>query len=239
MKRISYFDIVRGIGICLSVLGHCCITELRSESVITQSLYDGIYFFHMSLFFFLAGTLYGKKGITKMSGAEKLQYIRKKFCSLGIPYLFYSFGGYAIYVVLKKKTLSASLIEIFTTENHIFHHIWFLYVMFFVSIIVIFLNRKMRLAATVISGGAFIVISFLPGTTLISLYLAKYLFFYLMGILYWEKDQIFVQNRFRTILRILLFAGMDILYVAKYAGVPDLSGFPLIINRVICCSFPA
>lgn len=72
-NRISWIDILRGIGIILMVYGHVCYS---------QHSYDWINSFHMAVFFFAAGYVYCKRPV--------LSDIRRRACSLLIPY--FSFG---------------------------------------------------------------------------------------------------------------------------------------------------
>ena len=71
-NRISWLDILRGIGILLMVYGHI-------NYVIP--VYTWIYSFHMPLFFFAAGVVYKERDIRKD--------ILHRALTLLIPYVFY------------------------------------------------------------------------------------------------------------------------------------------------------
>lgn len=70
-KRIEYFDIAKGIGIILMILGHC-----RGENKYIENF---IYSFHMPLFFFISGYFFKQK--------ENKELLRRNFKSLIIPYI--------------------------------------------------------------------------------------------------------------------------------------------------------
>ena len=106
-SRLKYLDIARGIGICLVVAGHSLVTPMRNADRIFQALYDGIYFFHMSFFFFLSGYLTSATGKRQRSTEHKVLFFRKTAMKLLIPYLFYSFLGYALLGAVSGKKFSS------------------------------------------------------------------------------------------------------------------------------------
>lgn len=71
-QRIITFDVMKGIGILLMILGH--------QDGAPLILKHFIYAFHMPLFFIIAGYLYRIKSIN--------EEIKKDFIRLGVPYLF-------------------------------------------------------------------------------------------------------------------------------------------------------
>lgn len=68
--RLTAFDIAKGIGIILVILGHSGITGVRY-----------IYSFHMPLFFIISGYFLSERGTTK-------DYILKKTKQLMLPYAY-------------------------------------------------------------------------------------------------------------------------------------------------------
>ena len=75
-SRISWIDIVKGIGICLVVLGHV----YRFNSVLIW-----IYSFHMPLFFALSG---GLRGCDRKI-VDWIAFVKKKFISLIVPVIVF------------------------------------------------------------------------------------------------------------------------------------------------------
>ena len=71
-KRDVTFDILKGIGILLMVLGH----YFTSESIIRVYIYS----FHMPLFMLISGYFYKPK--------EVMIQVRRDVRSLIVPYLF-------------------------------------------------------------------------------------------------------------------------------------------------------
>lgn len=99
-KRITYFDLAKGLGIILVVLGHI--------SDISEELRGWISSFHMPLFFVIAGMLIYIKNEEKLSGKE---IIAKKFKGIIVPYLWFSL----IYVPIDIMNLF-----IHNVDNHTF-----------------------------------------------------------------------------------------------------------------------
>ena len=73
-KRIHWIDIAKGIGIIFVVLGHCQIS---------QKLLHVITYFHMPLFFFLAGYVF-RPGEQTFS-----EFFKKRVRSILVPYAFF------------------------------------------------------------------------------------------------------------------------------------------------------
>lgn len=79
-KRLSYLDILRGIGIILVVFAHIYINN--------HVVYDWIYSFHMPLFFLAAGMVYKEKAIW-IDLKRRIQTIVLPYFCFGIPTLIY------------------------------------------------------------------------------------------------------------------------------------------------------
>lgn len=72
MQRIESFDILKGIGIVLMIVGHLLMGQ-------GTRIYDFIYSFHMPLFFIVTGYFYKKESLPK--------FFKKNRDQLIIPYL--------------------------------------------------------------------------------------------------------------------------------------------------------
>lgn len=85
-QRLVQFDVLKGIGILLVLLGHTDVVGIPKTF---------IYGFHMPLFFFCSGCFYRQKGWG--------DFLKDNVRSLLIPYLllercsFYPFGVYCFY----------------------------------------------------------------------------------------------------------------------------------------------
>lgn len=78
-ERLNYLDLVKGVGIALVVIGH---SPGVSENVIIW-----LVSFHMPLFYVMSGVLFAYKNSVREPFA---QYLRKRFCSMMIPYFWFS-----------------------------------------------------------------------------------------------------------------------------------------------------
>lgn len=128
--RIKEIDILRGIAICLMILGHSIIVyPVNLEDVSwCRLLKDYIYTFHMELFFLLAGFVYHR--------TEFKRYIGNKTKRILIPYMFFglitivfkAFGGNLVNGNSSVKDGTISFL--FNGGNY-----WFLYTLFIIYLI--------------------------------------------------------------------------------------------------------
>lgn len=125
-ERLSWLDVLKGIGITLVVIGH-----IYSN----QTVFNWLYSFHMPLFFFAAGWVYKEKTI--------LTDIQRRIQSIVIPY--FSFGCLLlIYWQLIEKRFRSSDISFENSLLGLFSgnydkldfnvHLWFL-PCFFVTVV--------------------------------------------------------------------------------------------------------
>ena len=160
-QRLDYIDEMKGLAILLVVLGHLFMPHTQEGQL--HSCATIIYSFHMSFFFFLSGYIN-----EKVNGIEKngsFNFIKKKFRSLIIPFLFWSFIT-PIFLYNRVPVTRNDFIEplcIFPNK-----HYWFLPVLFFFMILYpvkhIFEKKglKYNLAFSIISIGIFLVGGVLP-----------------------------------------------------------------------------
>ena len=146
-KRFDYIDIARFYGIFLVYYGHVVerFMYLKIEAAALQ--YKYIYSFHMVLFFFLSGMVISEKTL-KLSFVD---FIKKKFKTRVIPYLFFNFILLVLSLFLQRdfppfpletvqdyfRTIGFTLIgvSIFNIPT------WFIMALFAVELIHYFLNR--------------------------------------------------------------------------------------------------
>ncbi|MCM1265396.1 MAG: acyltransferase family protein [Candidatus Gastranaerophilales bacterium] len=131
-KRIDYIDLLKSFGIIVMVLGHV-FDRLSPNNMV----HVYIYAFHMPLFFFISGFLY--------KSCDLWTFIKRKFNSLILPYLFFGLlNGLASFVLVDNFHLNTYFERIF-----FFNHkyigvacaIWFLTALFFVNVIYILLEK--------------------------------------------------------------------------------------------------
>lgn len=162
-QRLLWPDIAKGIGILLVVFGHTISPKMRSD-------YWGFDFFstwletvHMPLFFFVSGWIFEIKAEKYMDNRVKTVY--SKFCRLMIPYfsfsiLYYIFVNIALRWsftapffamstgVYQKYTLYQSVFQILTFENSMAPNLWFIYVLFIVTMLNVLLPQPMKRLST-------------------------------------------------------------------------------------------
>lgn len=84
-------DLVRGFAILLVVIGHV-VQYQDLDNYRTSLLFSLIYSFHMPLFFFLSGRVFGLYGANNFS----LRYYRKKAVGIAVPWAIWTLIIYAL-----------------------------------------------------------------------------------------------------------------------------------------------
>lgn len=157
-KRVAWPDIAKGIGILLVVLDHTFIPRLR-EQFGYQFLQTYFALISMSLFFFISGWLFELKA--EKYEQNKLKAIGSKFIHLMIPYFSFSVLYYILFNIAlrieslapifsmsnggyEKSSLIDSAIQILTFENSMAKSLWFLYVLFIISVVNILFPKFMK-----------------------------------------------------------------------------------------------
>ena len=102
-KRIEWIDALRGAAILLVVIGHiadgCIDANIFPEySQVLRNIYNGIYMFHMALFFALSGMAYQIAYIpsTGITDPDSRKRIRKQIINLVLLYIIYSIANWAL-----------------------------------------------------------------------------------------------------------------------------------------------
>lgn len=124
-RRIEQFDLLKGIGIILVVIGHCSISKY---------FHSIIYSFHMPLFFIVSGFFYYKQKTSSL--------LFKTIRHLLLPYSFFVILNFLFSVIFKvvsthniveATTSTISIIEPLNEDCYIlFRSIWFIIVLFLV-----------------------------------------------------------------------------------------------------------
>lgn len=147
------WDVVRGIGILMVVLGHCAM----------RPLVDFVYLFHMGLFFFVSGYFMkiADKGAFLVN--EK-RYIKRKLRTLWLPFVIFTLFILALqnifvdynmaevrYPKMEGVKMALKVLAFKQVDNPVLCPIWFLKSLFFSCIIVytvMSLIRKEKYRAT-------------------------------------------------------------------------------------------
>ena len=147
--RNNSIDVAKGLGIILVVIGHVMSPVMSGHSVI-EWLYSVIYTFHMPLFFFVSGYV-AKKLITKP--IAKIELLKQRLIRLMVPYCVWA----AIY--LPMKIVMAEHVRFsdeykwysFFLGNNPDGQLWFLYVLFVISVfMILFVTKKNITAFTIL-----------------------------------------------------------------------------------------
>ena len=136
MKRLGYFDTVKGIGILLVVLGHATFVNERILTFICA--------FHMPLFFIVSGMLIAYKD--EISSSYK-DVFHRKLKSIIIPYLWFSLSYFIIDIgnlcVVHNIDLRTFIVD--TIDSATFYGmsvLWFLPALFLSSAGFLYLKKK-------------------------------------------------------------------------------------------------
>lgn len=179
-KHFGEIDICRGLGIVLVVLGHA-LKQTGESNRGFSILLSVIYSFHMPLFFFLSGFV-AIKILTFKEWTQCWKFVKDRAFRLLIPYFTvgilyipfkYFLSGYAV-----QKYDFSQMWRIFAGENPN-TALWYLYVLFFVSVICAFVVREKNLRI-------WLAVSFCCCAAAYCLdspfRLPKYCFFFILGI---------------------------------------------------------
>lgn len=123
MERKVFIDYAKGLAILLVVIGHLLQYNLVGTSA--KELFDMIYSFHMPLFMLLSGYV-ASLSIEKYL-SRKVEYIRKKVCSLVVPFVF--MGG--VNMLLYKHYSMEYILNLFRNPDN---GLWFLIVLFCIQL---------------------------------------------------------------------------------------------------------
>lgn len=229
-ERIHYIDFLRGIGIIFVVIGHLSIPE---------PLHNYIYSFHMPLFFFLGGLVYKKRDI--------LYDIKKRFCSLMIPYFMWGIFYFLYYQLVammsggEKRFDAHGVLGLLAGEYNTIPYnkaLWFLPCFFLVTawyntIVTLFLRifKKryvMILVLVTIVFGVCSVFLQLPCSIWGAKSVFRYSFFYALGhfIRQIENSRLFSIHRTHIMLGVTIIAGAVHLFLLDQVR-------PTIINSLV------
>ena len=200
-QRLSWLDILKGIGIILVVIGHIYFNRV---------VYDWLYSFHMPLFFFAAGLVYKEKTI--------VTDIKRRIKTIVIPYFSFGFLGLIYYQLIERRFRNSdmsfldSLFGLFTGEydNLDFNvHLWFL-PCFFVTVILfnILVNLGNKKIAYIVSLLMSLIYVIFPMSSLIWGFdrVFKYIGFYAVGA-FLAKNRKVVDRKFEGgVVAIVLLA---------------------------------
>lgn len=207
-----FFDIAKGIGIILVVIGHC-IPDATAQGGISspffKALHDIIYSFHMPLFFFIAGYFTGDNTGTIMNLCDKAERLRKRVNRLIIPYfvvgLCYAPGKIVLSQFANKPYKISDFWKILIGTNPM-GELWFLYSLFIITLIALLLNNRISKLGLVIMLIINLYAPLLPIVT-------GYIFYFFLGLFFKQHNFSFWKDiNYRLLFgAVVLFCGTNVL----------------------------
>ena len=145
-KRIIYFDIAKGIGMILVLIGHLQTDTIFSYSPYVLSLCSWIFSFHMALFFIISGMLISCK---KENEKDLKEAVKKKFKSIMIPYVWFSliYIFIVLYSMLITKVVPfrSFLIQLWYVAGMFgMNVLWFLPALFAAEVLFLYLTQRLN-----------------------------------------------------------------------------------------------
>lgn len=152
-KRLKYFDVVKGIGILLVIIGHLQGDDIFSLSPYILPFCTWIFSFHMPLFFIVSGMLINYRKDKEIPFST---LVKKRFKGIMIPYfcfslIYLSVVFYALFIQksIMPETLYVNLWYVFSTYG--MSVLWFLPTLFFGEILFLFLLKKLKQKLLIVS----------------------------------------------------------------------------------------
>ncbi len=148
--RIDWIDISKGMAILLVLLGHAVRDDMRLISPGLDLTYRLIYIFHMSFFFFISGYVY-KMNEVRFKKNKGSGFLKGRLKKLFLPWVIYGIFIYAVFAAamymprISEILLSSGYgfvsvweyaLKAFQADNPFAYHLWFIYILFIVSVIV-------------------------------------------------------------------------------------------------------
>ena len=198
-RRTLWVDYAKALGIIMVVYGHVARGLYKAQIPMNETLFKlidtVIYSFHMPLFFFLSGLFFydslRKRGLKA--------FIANKLDSIFYLYVIWSVLQGALGLILKQWTNnSVSFNEILSLFFEPRMQFWFLYALFFITLIAGFLYAKIdqKYALILFLLSSLLVILNVPNygfTPLI--YVLPYLCFFMFGIYFNQIESYFIANK--------------------------------------------
>lgn len=143
-ERIQWLDIVKGIAILGVVLQHTFQRLMTyynlNDDVVLNYLNRIVGSCSMELFFFISGVIFFLQKDRYQSDPK--WFVKARFIDLMIPYLILGpliwVGKFTLSSMVKNQVSVDDLLDMFVTP---IAFMWFIYILFFVEIIALFINR--------------------------------------------------------------------------------------------------
>ncbi len=226
--RTLWVDYTKALGIILVVYGHVSRGLYKAQIPMNETLFKlidtVIYSFHMPLFFFLSGLFF----VSSLHKRGLKGLVANKLDSIFYLYVIWSVLQGGIALIFQQWTNNN------VTPNEIFSlfleprvQFWFLYALFFITLVSAFIFAKIdqKYALALFSLSSLIVIFNIPNygfTPLI--YVLPNLCFFMFGIYFNQIDSFFSTNKYKLLLPLtVLFAGVHWLSLTQLNIEPNYS----------------
>lgn len=146
-KRIQWLDIVKGVAILGVVLQHTFQRLMTyynlDDDIVLNFLNKMIVSCNMELFFVVSGIIFFLQRQRYQDNPK--QFVKTRFIDLIIPYLILGptiwLGKFILSSFVKNQVLINDLYDMFITP---IAFMWFIYILFFVEVIALFIDRLMK-----------------------------------------------------------------------------------------------
>ena len=144
-QRVAYFDMAKGIGAILVLLGHMQGETFFNLSPYIHPFCEWIFSFHMPMFFLISGMLICYKGDVNRNLKE---LVKKRFFGIMLPYFSFSILNLVIriYYVVADHSLSAGeYLQDFIDSVTFYGYsvLWFLPCLFLAELIFLGITKKL------------------------------------------------------------------------------------------------
>ena len=215
-KRVAWIDILKGFAIFLVVFNHSVqrtMAGLENSDEILAEIEFFIKSFYMPLFFFCSGCVYALRPKANPRKID-LVYIKNKAVDLLIPYVFFAVLVWVGKMVFSNYvTVNVSFSDLLEMFINPIAFLWFIYILFFVSVLVYILdcNFEKRWQVTLILLVMTLSRCFITtGIKLIDRVLF-YPIFYYMGVLFFEN-----RNKIKKATPAIIGLIFAVVYVLYY-----------------------
>lgn len=224
--RTLWVDYAKALGITLVVYGHVTRGLYNAQIPMNESVFklidQVIYSFHMPLFFFLSGLFFYNS--LRKRGFKGL--IANKLDSIFYLYIIWSVlqGGITL-IFHQLANTPATLEDVINLFWEPRAQFWFLYSLFFVTIIATLIYAKLdqKYALVIFVLASFIVIFNIQSYGITPLIFAlPYLCFFMFGIYFNQIESFFTENKYKLLFPIaILFMSIQWLMLTKLNLVPN------------------
>ena len=197
-KRVEWIDACKGFAIVMVVIGHIAdgyrnANSFPEYSVILRNIFNGIYMFHMALFFTLSGMTYQIAYVPKKNegDAEQTRF-KAQIINLSLLYIFYCLLNWVFKLALSSfVNYPVNISDILLIWGKPIYPYWFFYVM-----IALYLLFRVRV---VCEGNQKMVLFVLTMISLISGYIETHEWFQIQHILFYAVffyiGMLYIKNR--------------------------------------------